>query len=64
MKSHKSIGELKQKKEMYLNNYDLFGKYIHGIFVKYDFDLAVYDEIEVFREWDDELFNYPYGQRK
>ena len=64
MEVQKAVGELKQKKEMYLWNYRLFEEYMHDIFVKYEFELTVYDEVEVFRDWDDALFNYPYGRRK
>ena len=30
----------------------------------YDFELVVYDEIEKFRDYDHDLFDYPYEERK
>ena len=34
------------------------------MFQKVDYDLVVYDEIELFRSHSDPMFNYPYQDRK
>ena len=34
------------------------------MFNRYNFEVAFYDEVESHREWDDDLFNYPFAERK
>jgi hypothetical protein len=31
---------------------------------EFDIELVVYDEVEYFKQWDDDSFNYPYTPRK
>jgi hypothetical protein len=47
-----------QNKEFYTDdlNQNMLGAY--------DFELVVYDEIEKFRAYDNDLFEYPYEDRK
>ena len=34
------------------------------LFARYNFEYVIYDEVEVFRDWSEDLFNYPYADRK
>ena len=48
----------------YMYNDMLFWQSINVFFVKYDLNLILYDEVEKFREWNDDQFKYPYQDRK
>ena len=34
------------------------------LFKKYELDLILYDEVEKFRDWNEDYFSYPYQDRK
>ena len=56
---------LRKKLQMLDNHYDKYIKYLQKeYFSNVELDLVIYDEIENFRESDDDLFMYPYGSRK
>lgn len=49
---------------MYQRNFEAFENEIERIMSSFQFDIVVYDEIELFRQHDDPLFSYPYERRK
>ena len=34
------------------------------LFGRYNFEYTIYDEVEVFRDWSEDYFTYPYADRK
>lgn len=34
------------------------------LFARYNFEYVIYDEVEIFREWSEDYFTYPYADRK
>ena len=42
----------------------MFWKNIEKLYRKYELDLILYDEIEKFRDWDEDNFSYPFQDRK
>lgn len=42
----------------------MFQQKIDTSFALFDFDLVIYDEIEFFRKYTSDLFDYPYQKRK
>ena len=59
-----SLAKIEEQLEVYKENHELFWKDIEKLYRKYELDLVLYDEIEKFREWDDEQFVYPFQDRK
>ena len=49
---------------MYQKNFKAYENEIERIMSSFLFDVVVYDESELFRQHDDELFTYPYEPRK
>ena len=49
---------------MYNRNFQLYEKELNRMMNNFQFQLVVYDESEQFREYTDELFDYPYEARK
>jgi hypothetical protein len=41
-----------------------FKEYLQTKFDQFDFKVVIYDEVEDFRDYDDNLFDYPYDDRK
>ena len=41
-----------------------FWENINAFFLKYDLNLILYDEVEKFRDWNDDQFTYTYQDRK
>ena len=57
--------EISETLYFYNKNYEEFLKVKRrDLFLRYEFQLVVYDEIEKFRDYDHPLFGYPYGDRK
>ena len=52
------------EKFTYLNNVKIYESSIAELFATYDYDLVIYDEIENFRNYNDDQFHYPYSKRK
>jgi hypothetical protein len=59
-----SLAKIEEQLEVYQENHELFWKEIEKLYRKYELDLVLYDEIEKFREWNDEQFVYPFQDRK
>ena len=71
---YKSLYESTYLREFSANDQDLSVFNIHHIlfihkleeivYSRVDYELVIYDEIELFREFNDEQFNYPFQNRK
>ena len=58
------LWKLRMKLMILDNHYDQYMTYLQKeLFNKVELDLVIYDEIENFRKYKDDLFMYPYGNR-
>lgn len=55
---------INEQNDRYETNHEAYMQDQEELFARYNFEYVIYDEVEVFRDWSEDLFNYPYADRK
>ena len=65
VKGIKERGQVIMNKHIHFSAYQTYLRlFLQSHFDTLGMEVVVYDETEYFREWDDDLFKYPFSNRK